>query len=89
MRTLYVLIKCRLGTAYDVAGRIVDVIEETGAVHSISGAFDLIARFDVDRDADIGRFVNHKLHAIADIVDTQTMICFDAFMRDKGIGAKG
>jgi len=85
MRTLYVLVKCKLGTAYPVAAQIIDDIEETTSVHSTSGAFDLIAQFRLEAGADIGRFVNDKVHAVPDIVDTQTIICFNAFTKDKGI----
>ena len=89
MRTLYVLIKCKLGTAYKVAAQIIDEVEETNSVYSISGAFDLIAQFRLEADADIGRFVNEKVHAVPDLVDTQTIICFNAFTADKGITEEG
>jgi len=89
MRTLYVLVKCKLGAAYTVAAEIIDSIEETASVHSTSGSFDLIAQFRLETEADIGRFVNEKVHAIPDIVDTQTIICFNAFTKDKGIAPGG
>lgn len=85
MRTVYIFIKCKLGAAYTVAAQIIDEIEETSSVHSISGEFDLIAQFRLESDADIGRFVNEKLHAVPGLVDTQTIICFNAFTKDKGL----
>lgn len=85
MRKIFVLIKCRLGKSYEVAARLIDDIEEAPAVDSISGDYDLIATFHVDPDTDIGRFVNEKVHAVPDIVDTKTIICFNAFTKDAGV----
>lgn len=79
------MIKCRLGRAYDVANRLADDVEAASFVYSISGQYDLIAQFALDPDQDIGRFVNEKVHPIDGIVDTHTLICFNAFTRDRGI----
>ncbi|MEN0652177.1 MULTISPECIES: Lrp/AsnC ligand binding domain-containing protein [Hyphobacterium] len=86
MRQFFVFIKCELGQTYDVAAALVDQVEEARQVHSISGAFDLLAHFSVDTDADIGRFVNQKVQTIPGIKDTQTILCFNAFTRDHGLG---
>jgi DNA-binding Lrp family transcriptional regulator len=85
MRTIYVLIKCKLGKTYDVASKLVEDENNVPLVHSISGQYDLIARFDLRADDDIGRFVNEKIQQIPEIVDTNTIICFNVFSRDKGI----
>jgi DNA-binding Lrp family transcriptional regulator len=86
MRRILVMIKCRLGAAYKVAGEIADTVESAGFVYSISGQYDLIAQFNLDPNEDIGRFVNERVHPIDGIVDTNTVICFNAFSKDKGIG---
>ena len=86
MRQFYIFIKCELGRTYDVASTIVDEVEETRQVHSVSGAFDLLAQFAVPTEADIGRFVNQKIQTIAGVKDTQTIICFNAFTSDRGLG---
>ncbi|AZU04156.1 AsnC family transcriptional regulator [Glycocaulis alkaliphilus] len=86
MRQFYIFIKCELGKTYDVASALVDTLEETRQVHSVSGAFDLLAQFAVDSEADIGRFVNLKVQTISGVKDTQTIICFNAFTRDRGLG---
>ena len=86
MRQFYVFIKCELGHTYDVAAKLVDNLDEAPTVHSISGAFDLLARFTLQDETDIGRFVNQKVQTIAGIKDTQTIICFNAFTRDQGLG---
>ena len=86
MRQFYVFIKCELGRTYDVAASLVDDLNEAPMVHSISGAFDLLAHFSLNDDEDIGRFVNQKVQTISGINDTQTIICFNAFTRDRGLG---
>ncbi len=88
MRRILVMIKCRLGAAYTVAGEIADTVEQAGFVYSISGQYDLIAQFNLDAHEDIGRFVNERVHAIDGIVDTNTVICFNAFSKDKGIAGE-
>jgi DNA-binding Lrp family transcriptional regulator len=86
MRQFYIFIKCELGRTYDVASTIVDEVEESRQVHSVSGAFDLLAQFAVPTEADIGRFVNQKIQTIDGVKDTQTIICFNAFTSDRGLG---
>jgi len=78
MKTLIVQIKCKLGEAYDVAAYIVDNV--TGCqIYSISGVYDLLAIITLDEEVDPGVFVNKKLHAVPGIVETNTMIAFNAF----------
>lgn len=86
MRQFFIFIKCELGQTYSVATQLVDNLEETRQVHSVSGAYDLLAQFGVEKEADIGRFVNTKVQTIPGIKDTQTIICFNAFTSDKGLG---
>ncbi len=86
MRTFYIFIKCQLGHTYDVATKLVDDVEYAPQVHSISGRYDLIAQYHLPDDYDIGRFVNETVHPVPGIVDTETMICFNAFTKDKGLG---
>jgi DNA-binding Lrp family transcriptional regulator len=86
MRQFYVFIKCELGKTYEVASDIVDQIDEARHVHSVSGAFDLLAHFAVDADEDIGRFVNQRIQTLPHIKDTQTLLCFNAFTSDRGLG---
>ena len=78
IRTIFVQIKCRPGTAYQVAEKIVDSIEETAEVHSTSGQFDLLVKFNVG-GRDPGLFVTSTVQLIEDIVDTHTLIAFNAF----------
>lgn len=86
MRQFYVFIKCELGRTYDAAAGLVDNLDEAPMVHSISGEFDLLAQFTLEDDIDIGRFVNQKVQTVPGVRDTQTIICFNAFTRDRGLG---
>lgn len=86
MRTFYIFIKCKLGKTYDVAAGLVDAAEYAPMVHSISGRYDLIAQYHLPDDQDIGRFVNETVHPLPGIEDTETIICFNAFTKDKGLG---
>ena len=79
MKPIFVMIKCELGKAYAVADELVQTVEETSEVYSTSGQYDLIAKFYLGDDADTGHFVNEKVHAIAGIKDTFTLITFKAF----------
>jgi DNA-binding Lrp family transcriptional regulator len=79
MQAIFVMIKCALGQAYTVAEELVDNIEEVSEVHSISGQYDLIAKFYLPKDADIGHFVTEKVQTLDGVADTFTMITFKAF----------
>ncbi|MFO1187288.1 MAG: Lrp/AsnC ligand binding domain-containing protein [Alphaproteobacteria bacterium] len=85
MRTIYILIKCKLGKTYEVASKLVEAEDNVPLVHSISGQYDLIARFDLRSGDDIGRFVTERVQKIPEIVDTNTIICFNVFSKDSGI----
>jgi DNA-binding Lrp family transcriptional regulator len=78
MKAFFVQIKCELGAAYKVANAIADA-EIASEIYSTAGDYDLLVKFYVEPDVDIGHFVNEKLHAIPDIRDTHTIITFRAF----------
>lgn len=79
MRPLFVMIKCELGTAYDVAEDLMDNLPETSEVHSISGQYDLLVKFYLKEDADIGHFVTDKVQRVPHIKDTFTIQAYRAF----------
>lgn len=78
MNCFFVNVKCELGRAYEVAAAIADA-QLASEIHSTSGDWDLLAKFYVDDDVDIGHFVNQKIHAIPGIRDTYTVLTFRAF----------
>ncbi len=78
MQTFFVEINCALGRTYEVASALAEA-EIASEIYSIAGNFDILAKFYVERDADIGHFVGQKVQVIPGIVDTRTIITFKAF----------
>ena len=78
MQCFFVHFKCHLGRAYDVANALADS-ELASEIYSTSGEWDLMAKFYVSQDVDIGRFVNANLHQIDGIERTLTTLTFKAF----------
>ena len=56
MQTFFVEIKCALGRTYEVASALAEA-EIASEIYSIAGNFDILAKFYVERDVDIGHFV--------------------------------
>jgi DNA-binding Lrp family transcriptional regulator len=79
MQTIFVLTKCELGRSYDVADAAVQTIPAISEVYSISGQYDLIMKFHLDDEVDIGRFVNSQVQVLPGVKDTFTLITFKAF----------
>ena len=78
MTPFFVLIKCRLGKAYEVAEAIA-VAEIASEIYSTAGDYDLLVKFYLREGEDIGHFVNEKVHRFEGIQDTKTIITFKAF----------
>jgi len=78
MRPFFVQIKCELGRTYDVATAIADA-EIASEIYSTAGDYDLLVKFYVPKEADIGQFVAEHVQRFAGIKDTRTIICFKAF----------
>ncbi len=78
MVPFFIQIKCHLGKSYEVANALADA-EIASEIYSTAGDFDLLVKFYVDRDTDIGHFVNEKVQRIPGIQDTRTIITFKAF----------
>lgn len=78
MQTFFVEIKCALGRTYDVASALAER-EIASEIYSIAGNYDILAKFYLDKDQDIGHFVGEKVQTIDGIADTRTIITFKAF----------
>lgn len=78
MKPFFILIKCQLGKAYDVATAIADA-EIASEIYSTAGDYDLLVKVYLPEDGDIGHFVNEKIHPFPGIQDTKTIITFKAF----------
>ena len=79
MKTIFVMVKCEMGRAYDVANKAIETIEQISEIYSISGQYDLLVKSYLDEDVDIGHFVTEKLQRIPGVRDTFTTIAFKAF----------
>lgn len=79
MRAIFVMIKCEMGQAYRVARDMADSIEELSEMHSISGQYDLLGKFYLLADQDIGLFVVEKVQSVGGVKDTYTLQTFNAF----------
>jgi DNA-binding Lrp family transcriptional regulator len=79
MRAVFVMIKCEMGQAYTVARDAADRIEEISELYSTSGQYDLLGKFYLAPEQDIGRFVTEKIQSLPGVRDTYTLITFNAF----------
>ena len=78
MRAFFVPIKCELGKAYEVATAIADA-EIASEIYSTAGGYDLLVKFYLKEEDDVGHFVSQKIQTIPGIRDTYTLITFKAF----------
>ncbi len=84
MRAIFVMIKCEMGQAYRVAREMADSIEELSEMHSTSGQYDLLGKFYLASEQDIGLFVVDRIQTVAGVKDTYTLQTFNAFGSGKG-----
>jgi DNA-binding Lrp family transcriptional regulator len=78
MRAFFVQIKCDLGKSYAVATAIADA-EIASEIFSTAGEYDLLVKFYLKDNEDIGHFIAQKVQTIAGIRDTFTIVTFKAF----------
>lgn len=78
MIAFFVQIKCKMGRSYAVANALAEA-EIASEIYSTAGDYDLLVKFYVERDVDIGHFVTEKVQTIPGIEDTYTIITFKAF----------
>lgn len=79
VRTIFIMVKCDLGKAYEVAEQAVDSIEQVSEVYSTSGQYDLLVKCYLADEADIGHFVNETVQMLPGVKDTFTIIAYKAF----------
>jgi DNA-binding Lrp family transcriptional regulator len=78
MRAYFVQIKCDLGKAYEVASAIADS-EVASEIYSTAGGYDLLIKFYLGEDDDVGRFIASKIQSVPGVRDTYTIVTFKAF----------
>ncbi|MGH6932947.1 MAG: Lrp/AsnC ligand binding domain-containing protein [Dongiaceae bacterium] len=79
MQTIFVMVKCELGRAYQVADEAVQNVEQISEVHSISGQYDLLLKCYLPEGQDVGHFVTESVQRLPGVKDTFTLIAFKAF----------
>lgn len=79
MRAIFVQIKCEMGQAYRVARQAADTIPQMSELFSTSGQYDLLGKFYLEPDQDIGLFVTERVQSLPGVKDTYTLIAFNAF----------
>lgn len=79
MKAIFVQIKCEMGQAYRVAREMADGIEELSEMHSTSGQYDLLGKFYLEAEQDIGLFVVERVQSVVGVKDTYTLQTFNAF----------
>jgi DNA-binding Lrp family transcriptional regulator len=78
MQTIFIMVKCELGKAYEVAGNAC-AVAQVSEVYSTSGQYDLLLKCYLDDETDIGHFVTSQIQTLAGVKDTFTLITFKAF----------
>jgi DNA-binding Lrp family transcriptional regulator len=84
MRAIFVMIKCEMGQAYRVAREAADAIPQLSELFSTSGQYDLLGKFYLEPEQDIGQFVTEQVQSLPGVKDTYTLITFNAFSGGAG-----
>ncbi len=79
MKAIFVMVKCELGRAYDVADRAIETVQQISEIYSTSGQYDLLIKAYLEEGDDIGHFVTEKVQTLPGVRDTFTIITFKAF----------
>jgi len=79
MKAIFVQIRCEMGQAYRVARDAADTIPEMSELYSTSGQYDLLGKFYLENEQDIGLFVTEKIQSLPGVRETYTLITFNAF----------
>ena len=78
MRPIFVMVKCSLGKAYEVADHLAQEVEQASEIYSTSGQYDLLVKCYLEDDTDPGHFVTERLQTLPGVTDTFTLITFKA-----------
>ncbi|MBE0412242.1 Lrp/AsnC ligand binding domain-containing protein [Yoonia sp.] len=78
MQCVFISIRCRPGTAYDVADAIA-LREIHSELYSISGEYDLLVKMYIPEGEDVGKYINANLLDVPGIERTLTTLTFKAF----------
>ena len=76
----FVLIDAEPGRVADLASEVADV-DGVAEVYSVAGEADLVAIIRVRRHEDLADVVTRRISGLAGIIDTRTLVAFQAFSR--------
>ncbi|MEM1429833.1 MAG: Lrp/AsnC ligand binding domain-containing protein [Pseudomonadota bacterium] len=75
---VFVQLRCKPGTTYEVADAIV-LKEIHSELYSTSGDYDLLLKLYIPEGQDVGRFINERLLDIPQIERSLTTLTFQTF----------
>jgi len=78
MTCVFVQLRCRPGTTYEVADAIA-LREIHSELYSTSGEYDLLLKLYISDDEDVGKYINDNLLTIDGIERSLTTLTFKAF----------
>lgn len=76
--TAVVLIKARTAQINELAQALVEV-DGVAEVFSVAGRYDLVAIVRAARNEDLAEIVSQRMHQVAGIVDSETLIAFRVY----------
>jgi DNA-binding Lrp family transcriptional regulator len=76
--TAVVMIKARTAQINELAQALVE-IEGVAEVLSVAGRYDLVAIVRAARNEDLAEIVSQRMHQLAGIVDSETLIAFRVY----------
>ncbi|MEE9301616.1 MAG: Lrp/AsnC ligand binding domain-containing protein [Alphaproteobacteria bacterium] len=79
MKAVFIMVKCELGKAYDVADLAIQNVDQISEIYSTSGQYDLLIKAYLENEQDVGHFVTERVQTLANVRDTFTIITFKAF----------
>ena len=79
MKTLFIMVKCELGSADAVGDTIVDKSTSEVEVYSITGQYDLLVKAKFTEVDEISAYVQTFIHTIPGVKDTYTFVSFRAY----------
>ena len=77
MRAIFVMVKCDMGQAYRVAREMADSIPELSEMHSTSGQYDLLGKFYLEPDQDIGLFVVDRVQSVPGVKEAHVELVWE------------
>jgi DNA-binding Lrp family transcriptional regulator len=78
MNCLFVQLRCQPGKTYEVADEIYkrEIVSE---LYSTSGEYDLLMKVYLEKEVDVGKWINDNIATIPGIARSLTTLTFRAF----------